>query len=92
MAGHRNGVPWPRAVVCEHFRAMIYLLLVLALAGCASHSVMTCRGKGKITGGGGPYAGVIEWDCGPGSRFSIDKSIMQLNMGETEVGSPPTAH
>ena len=92
MAGHCDGLSWPRAVVFEHFRAMIYLLLVLALGGCATHSVMTCRGQGKITGGGGPYAGVIEWNCGPGSRFSIDKSIMHLDMGESEVGSAPTSH
>jgi len=59
-------------------------IVCILLLGCATHFKLRCSGKGKLTGGGGPYAGVIEWDCGDKSTFFLDKSIMQLTPGPGE--------
>lgn len=62
---------------------VLALLSVFLFVGCSTHFALRCSGKGKLNGGGGPYAGMIEWDCGPKSTFVINKNIMQT-VGEDQ--------
>ena len=55
--------------VLVHGSCVVLLLLIGGCARADYQGSFDCKGKGTLSGQGGPYAGSVMFDCGPGASI-----------------------